>query len=163
VPPPPPPPPPGWGSDRVGSADEDAPLLEYASFVTRLGGLVVDSVIGFLAGAPGWLLLRAAGDDGGALFLAGSLLLVGGIVAWLVVYAVMMGRSGQSPGCKVMGMKVVDRRTLGPIGPGRAVGRYLFASFISGSIFYLGYLWMLWDENKQTWQDKVVGSIVLKA
>ena len=26
---------------------------------------------------------------------------------------------------------------------------------ISGAVFYLGYLWMLWDKEKQCWQDKV--------
>ena len=30
-------------------------------------------------------------------------------------------------------------------------------------IFYLGYLWMLWDDKKQTWHDKVVGSSVVRA
>jgi len=33
---------------------------------------------------------------------------------------------------------------------------------ISGQIFYLGYLWMLWDDKQQTWHDKVVGSIVVR-
>jgi hypothetical protein len=27
----------------------------------------------------------------------------------------------------------------------------------------LGYLWALWDERKQTWHDKVVNSIVVRA
>ncbi|MEY4173609.1 MAG: hypothetical protein RI900_774, partial [Actinomycetota bacterium] len=35
--------------------------------------------------------------------------------------------------------------------------------FISTALFYLGYLWMLWDGEKQTWHDKVVGSIVIDA
>jgi uncharacterized RDD family membrane protein YckC len=38
----------------------------------------------------------------------------------------------------------------------------LFASFISANVFYLGYLWMLWDDKKQTWQDKVVTSVVVR-
>jgi len=27
----------------------------------------------------------------------------------------------------------------------------------------IGYLWMLWDDEKQTWHDKVVGSVVVPA
>ena len=46
--------------------------------------------------------------------------------------------------------------------PARPSAAILFASFISGFL-YLGYLWMLWDGRKQTWQDKVVSSIVIKA
>jgi uncharacterized RDD family membrane protein YckC len=26
----------------------------------------------------------------------------------------------------------------------------------------LGYLWMLWDKEKQTWHDKIIGSIVVR-
>jgi uncharacterized RDD family membrane protein YckC len=28
-------------------------------------------------------------------------------------------------------------------------------------IFYLGYLWMLWDPQQQTWHDKLVGTTVV--
>ena len=31
----------------------------------------------------------------------------------------------------------------------------------SASFFLLGYLWMLWDKEKQTWQDKFAGSVVV--
>jgi uncharacterized RDD family membrane protein YckC len=58
---------------------------------------------------------------------------------------------------------VVRSRTGEPLGVGRAIGRQLFAGFISGQVCYLGYLWMLWDEQKQTWHDKVVDSIVVRA
>ena len=49
-----------------------------------------------------------------------------------------------------------------PIGTGRSVGR-LVGSFVSGWFFYLGYLWMLWDSEKQTWHDKMVSSVVIRA
>ena len=48
-----------------------------------------------------------------------------------------------------------------PIGPGRAIGRY-FAKILSGSACLLGYFWMLWDPNKQTWHDKMVSSYVVR-
>jgi uncharacterized RDD family membrane protein YckC len=35
--------------------------------------------------------------------------------------------------------------------------------FLSGQILGLGYFWMLWDDNDQTWHDKIVKSIVVKA
>ena len=50
-----------------------------------------------------------------------------------------------------------------PSAAGAAVGRYLFAAFISGNFLLLGYLWSLWDDRKQTWHDKVVSSVVVKA
>ena len=30
-------------------------------------------------------------------------------------------------------------------------------------VFYLGYLWMLWDYEKQTWHDKVADDVVVPA
>ena len=57
---------------------------------------------------------------------------------------------------------MVDKYTGQPIGVGKALGRYLFAAFISGQVCDLGYLWMLWDADKQTWHDKVVNSIVVR-
>jgi uncharacterized RDD family membrane protein YckC len=33
---------------------------------------------------------------------------------------------------------------------------------VSGYVCLLGYLWMLWDDKKQTWHDKMVGSNVVR-
>lgn len=84
-----------------------------------------------------------------------------GLVVPLGLYVWAMGRSGQPWGARIVGIRVVRASDGGSLGIGRALGRTLFAQFISGSIFYLGYLWMLWDPQKQTWQDKVVGSYVV--
>jgi uncharacterized RDD family membrane protein YckC len=87
-----------------------------------------------------------------------------GFVAVLVYQARLLGGpSGATVGMKAVGIKAVDANTGGPIGGGRAIGRYLFGAIISGFIFYLGFLWMLWDGRKQTWHDKVASTIVVKA
>lgn len=58
---------------------------------------------------------------------------------------------------------LVDASTGQPgIGVGRGVGRY-FARWLSSIPLGLGYFWMLWDGRKQTWHDKLVGSLVVKA
>ena len=68
------------------------------------------------------------------------------------------------PGAALLrGIKVVDLTTGDTIGFGRAVARTMFAEFISAAIFYLGYLWMLWDSDHQTWHDKVGSTTVVKA
>ena len=99
----------------------------------------------------------------GGLLALGILLLVVAAVAYVVFLVLRLGRTGQTPGRRMMGIKVVDKTTGQPIGGGRAFGRYLFAGFISGQICYLGYLWMLWDAQKRTWHDMVVSSIVVRA
>jgi uncharacterized RDD family membrane protein YckC len=71
-----------------------------------------------------------------------------------------IGRRGQTVGKRVMGVMVVDRATGQPIGTGRSVGRF-FMTIVSSWLCYLGYLWMLWDPERQTWHDKVVNSVVV--
>ena len=95
------------------------------------------------------------------------LLLAGiGFVAYFGVIFMFLirpvGRSGQTIGRRMMNIRVVDIATGQPIGVGMAILRYLVAGFISG-FFYIGYLWMLWDDQRQTLHDKVANSIVVNA
>jgi uncharacterized RDD family membrane protein YckC len=36
-------------------------------------------------------------------------------------------------------------------------------SLVSAIALLIGYLWMLWDSEKQTWQDKVARTYVVPA
>jgi uncharacterized RDD family membrane protein YckC len=39
----------------------------------------------------------------------------------------------------------------------RWIGRY-----VSALIIYIGYLWMLWDKEKQCWHDKFASDVVVR-
>lgn len=176
---PPPPPPPGF-QPYPATAYDARPQM--AGFGGRLIGNILDSILyGLLLAAlaiPGIILLRIALDDcyslddelvcpdgalnGGA--LAGAIVLfLAAFIITAFLYLKALGTSGQTWGRKMAGVKVVSKETGGSIGFGRALGRTLFANVISQQICLLGYLWMLWDKDKQTWHDKVVGRIVVKA
>jgi uncharacterized RDD family membrane protein YckC len=68
--------------------------------------------------------------------------------------------SGQTIGKKALGIRVIDFNTGGPIGYGRGFLRWI-GKIVSGIPCYLGYLWMLWDREKQTWHDKIATSVVV--
>ncbi|HZK50946.1 MAG TPA: RDD family protein [Actinomycetota bacterium] len=68
--------------------------------------------------------------------------------------------SGQTVGKKLLNIRVVDLGNGQSIGFVRAAVRNVVAYFVS-VIFLLGYLWMIWDEEKQTWHDKVASSVVV--
>jgi uncharacterized RDD family membrane protein YckC len=70
------------------------------------------------------------------------------------------GETGQTIGKRALGIRVYDFRAGGPIGYGRALLRYI-GRIISSIPCLLGYLWMLWDGEKQTWHDKIAGSVVV--
>jgi uncharacterized RDD family membrane protein YckC len=94
--------------------------------------------------------------------LGGIVLLLAAFVIIIWLYARWLGK-GATPGMKITGNRLVDANSGLPIGTGRAFGRALFANLISVALCGLGYLWAIWDGRRQTWHDKVVGSVVVKA
>ena len=136
-----------WSSSGspYGSAGPSGPR---ASFFTRLVAYFIDAVI---VGVAGLVL----GFVGGRL---GSVL---ALFVGLAYFAYFEGSaSGQTVGKRVMDIRVIDFAAGGPIGPGRAAVRYLMR-IVSGFVCLLGYLWMLWDPERQTWHDKVGNSVVV--
>lgn len=59
-----------------------------------------------------------------------------------------------------LGIRVVSLDNGGSIGYGRAFLRW-FVSLISAAVILLGYLWMLWDKEKQCWHDKAANDVVV--
>jgi uncharacterized RDD family membrane protein YckC len=119
-----------------------------ANFGQRLVAAIIDAII---VGIPAGILEYALKGVGYAL----------GVALAVAYYGWLEGSpSGQTVGKRMMNIRVYDLRVGGPIGTGRAVGRY-FARIISAIPCLLGYFWMLWDKEKQCWHDKLVGSVVV--
>jgi uncharacterized RDD family membrane protein YckC len=70
------------------------------------------------------------------------------------------GPSGQTIGKRALGIRVIDLRGGGPIGYGRGFIRWI-GRFVSAIALFLGYFWMIWDKEKQTWHDKFANSVVV--
>ena len=121
-----------------------------ANFGQRLVAVLIDSAMTFAVG------LVFGGILGGS--NAGSSL---GTLLGLAYYVYLEGSpSGQTVGKRVMGIRVIDFGTGGPIGYGRAAIRY-FGRILSAIPCGLGFFWMLWDKQSQTWHDKLAGSVVV--
>jgi uncharacterized RDD family membrane protein YckC len=120
-----------------------------ASFGLRLVALIIDVVITtiidlILFGIIG----RGAGQGLGTLLS-------------LAYFTYFEGSpSGQTPGKRAMGIRVIDFQTGGPLGYGRALLRWV-CRLLSGIPCALGYFWMLWDKERQTWHDKLAQSVVV--
>jgi uncharacterized RDD family membrane protein YckC len=76
-------------------------------------------------------------------------------------YFVLMNANGGTLGKRAVGIRLEDAKTGENIGNGRAFGR-LFVAYVAYSFLLLGYFWCIWDDKKQTWHDKAVGSIVVR-
>ena len=120
-----------------------------ASFGVRFVAALLDGVLLFIVNIVirfilGWVV-------GGAV----------SIVAGLAYYTYLEGSpSGQTIGKRAMNIRVIDFRTGGPIDTSRALIRYL-GRILSSIPCGLGYLWMLWDSERQTWHDKIAESVVV--
>jgi uncharacterized RDD family membrane protein YckC len=123
-----------------------------AGFWVRFGALLVDLLVLLI---PSIILLLIFKQ--GAAYQAISTLMS---LAYFTYFE--GGPSGQTIGKKVLGIRVYDFRQGGSIGYGRGLLRQI-GKYISGFVFGLGYLWMLWDKEKQTWHDKIAGSVVVPA
>jgi uncharacterized RDD family membrane protein YckC len=115
-------------------------------------------VLLFLGGA----VSAATRDDGGAGF--------GNIVGlpnldqigfWVWNACLRQGRTGRSVGKSVVGTAVVRAADGSYIGGGMAFVREL-AHVLDALPCYLGYLWPLWDDTRQTFSDKVCGTVVVR-
>lgn len=119
-----------------------------ASFGRRLVAIIVDSII---VGIVVAILGAVLGTTGNVL----------GIAIALAYYTYFEGGpTGQTLGKRALGIRVYDLRQGGPIGYGRGLLRYV-GKIISGIPCLLGYLWMLWDGEKQTWHDKIATTVVV--
>ena len=77
-----------------------------------------------------------------------------------VMYFLIGWSTGGTWGLRAFGLRLVNTATGGAPGLGSALAR-LIVQYISAIPLYLGFLWMLWDDKKQTWHDKVAGTIVV--
>jgi uncharacterized RDD family membrane protein YckC len=81
-------------------------------------------------------------------------------LAAFIFFAVQVGQTGQTPGMRMLGLKCVKKDTGQPIGAGMAIVRAL-AHIIDTAICFIGWLFPLWDAQRQTIADKVVGTVVI--
>ncbi|MDG4834003.1 RDD family protein [Solwaraspora sp. WMMD1047] len=140
--------------------------MNYASWGTRVGAYLVDGLVVLPIYLIGWLVDRPQVDaetgvasGGGAIYWLFALIgfLVSAYNRWFLA-----GKTGQSWGKKALNISLVGVDSGQPIGAGKAFLRDL-AHIIDTVICYIGYLFPLWDSQKQTLADKIVKTVVVKA
>jgi uncharacterized RDD family membrane protein YckC len=136
------------GSPMTPPAGGTGPSGPRAGFWRRFGAYLLDSIlIGIVVG----ILTAALKTPGYFVGIAIGL-------AYFVYFE--GGSSGQTIGKRVLDIRVIDYATGGPLGYGKAFLRWI-GRIVSGAICALGYLWMIWDKEKQTWHDKIAGTVVV--
>ncbi|WP_155375310.1 RDD family protein [Catellatospora vulcania] len=131
--------------------------MSLAGWPARAAAFIVDlALLGIVL-----MLVRITGlaDGGGGLAKAATVVVIAahGFNRWY-----LGGKSGQSLGRRLLGIKLVYERGLLPIGALQAFLRDL-AHVADTVVFYIGWLFPLWDAKKQTFADKITSTVVVKA
>ena len=146
-------PPPPQTSQAAWSPHQSGPR---AGFWARFGALFIDNIV--IAIVPLIVIIIGAVSKSGGVLALGYILFLVGAIAYYVYFE--GGPTGQTLGKRALGIRVIDFNTGGSIGHGRAFLR-LIGRYVSGAVCYLGYLWMLWDKEKQCWHDKMANDVVV--
>jgi uncharacterized RDD family membrane protein YckC len=126
-----------------------AVTLPRAGFWIRLAAVLLDAIMvgiacGMFQGMLGWLF-RATGS----------------FPLWFAIYNVIMwATKGTTIGGIICGLKVVridDRPLDWSVALVRALG-----AFLSLAVAGLGFIWVAFDDDKQSWHDKIAGTTIVK-
>jgi uncharacterized RDD family membrane protein YckC len=122
--------------------------VETAGFGERLVAYLIDTVLIVLIELVLMLLLGRT---------------LGYMLSFVASIAYFIGfwtAQGATPGKIVMGLRVI-RQDGNPVDGSTAAFRYV-GYMISGLAIGLGFLWILWDPNKEGWHDKIAKTRVIK-
>ncbi len=144
-----PPPPPPMGDYSMGMPmGAQAATPDYASWGQRVLAALIDYI-------PVAILQQVLGRIGGI----GALFSLIGL-ALSFYFSFLTGSKGASPGKRVMGIQVVNMQTGQFIGGGGGILRSL-AHILDLITCGIGFLFPLWDKQKQTLADKVMKTVVV--
>ncbi|KIA81982.1 branched-chain amino acid aminotransferase I [Chromobacterium piscinae] len=144
--------------------------LEYVGFWARTLASLVDTALLLIVSTPLWWLLarREAPQLADAMPSLTELAGLGSLGEFLINYLLPAAAvilfwiyKSATPGKMMLGARVVDADSGGPLTPGKAALRYL-GYFVSIIPFCLGIVWVGIDPRKQGWHDKLARTVVVR-
>jgi len=148
---------PGWGAPVV--EEEPVPAgFHLGGFFIRVAAYIVDAVLVLIIPFVLGTLAGLTGEKDRT--IGASVLIVAALIAYLAYFPYFWTK-GATPGMRLFGLRVVDAETMDSISGGQAVLR-LIGLWLSFLVVYLGVLWVLIDNRKQGWHDKLAGTLVLR-
>ncbi|MDQ3385721.1 MAG: RDD family protein [Actinomycetota bacterium] len=118
-----------------------------AGWGLRAAGYLIDALISFAIQVVFGLIDAGLGQIAG--------------LAVAIWFGYLTGTTGQTPGRKAVGITVLREADGQHLGAGAGIGR-LFLHILDALPLLLGFFWPIWDRKKQTFADKIIGSVVVK-
>lgn len=132
---------------------------ELAQWPQRALGWLIDLACGLVPWVILWIMSLATKTY--------ALVIIGDLIALAVSiwFATQLGQHGSTPGMRAVGLRCVSLKSGKPIGAGLGIVRWLchvVADILCVIPYIVDMLFPLWDAQKQTLADKIMGSVVLK-
>ena len=154
------------GSDLAAAIEQPAPTVktsaepapgvavEYMGFWIRFGAAIIDGLVTSLVASILAFTIRV-----------GSPTLIPIPISWFLVpwlyHWLFIGLKGRTLGKMAVGIKVVNAEGSVP-GLGDAALREVLGKIVSSIVICLGFLWIIWDGEKQGWHDKIASTHVVR-
>lgn len=135
-----------------------APTGGYASWGSRVGATLVRGFVPALVVVPLALIGGRIGGVGLLLLLVGYVFGIAASIRMLI----QRGHLGYDVGDAVLGQRLVGQQTGAQLGSGMTVFIRQLAHILDAIPCYIGYLWPLWDQQRQTFADKVMKTVVVR-
>ncbi len=129
---------------------------QKASFFRRLGAALIDGIIVGIAGTILGAIIAMGGSTNTSVSNGISMIL--SIAYYLGTY---MNMEGRTIGKKLLNIQVIKKDGTPMTDPFTIIIRDVVGKFISGIVILLGYIWVLFDKNNQSWHDKIAGTYVV--
>lgn len=132
--------------------------VNYASYTDKVKAFIVDL---FMIYIPILYIITYVVVGGKDAFQSSQLAQFTGIALYALIYAILLSKSGQTPGKKAYDLKVVDAVTLEKISFFRALAR--FFSFLFSATILLGILLPFYRKDKRALHDLMSSTVEIKA
>lgn len=142
---------------QVSTPAQNQDVAQHAGFGLRLVAVLIDSAILFI---PSFLFIFVMTLVFGQVFMR----TIGNVLGFIIVtayFVIFQSKNGQTPGKKIMNIKVVDLQGSVPTTKSLLL-REALGKTVSSLILGIGYLWAIWDKQKQALHDKIAGTFVIK-
>jgi uncharacterized RDD family membrane protein YckC len=137
--------------------EELANRVDYASYPDKVKAFIVDL---FMIYAPILYFITYVVVGGKDAFQSSQLAHISGVLAYGLIYSILISKFGQTPGKKAYEIKVVDVDTHKNISFFRAFVR--FVSFLFSATILLGILLPFYRKDKRSLHDLMSSTVEIK-
>ena len=132
----------------------------YAGFWVRVAASIVDSIIlALVIGPVVWAIYGAEYFEMEGMIAGPADFLLTWVLPAVAIVVFWIYKSA-TPGKMVFKLRIMDESSGRDASAGQCVIRYL-GYYVSMLPLFLGFLWVLWDDRKQGWHDKLARTVVV--